>query len=147
MNKAFVREPDSSEEFCPRCGVAGQSVSRATIAAFVAADTPVEIADVANFCPTPQCEVAYFDMFERVILASSLKHIIFPKDFAAPICSCFGLTADDIDQDVAEGVNTRTKACVARAQSPEARCAELAPNGRSCVAEVKRYFMQRRKTD
>ena len=144
MNKAFLREPDSTEELCPHCGAAGQPVQRATIEAQCAAGTEHRIAGVANFCPTPRCPVAYFDMFERTILADELRAGVYPKDPQAPICVCFGLTTADIDQDVAEGTNRRTKACVLRAQSGEARCEQLAANGRSCVAEVQRYFLQHR---
>lgn len=144
MNKAFVREPDQGEEYCPRCGAAGQPVNRSTIAAQVVDATQISVAEVANFCPTPTCDVAYFDMFERVITVDALRRGVYPKDPDAPICACFGLTTADIDQDLADGVVTRTKACLLKAQSPESRCHETAANGRSCVAEVQRYFVQRK---
>jgi hypothetical protein len=144
MNKAFVREPDATDELCPRCGSIGVQVSREIIERHVREESREQIASVANFCPSAKCEVAYFDVFERVLLTSALLRSVYPKDLSAPICPCFGLTCDDIDDDIAEGTNQRTKSCVLRAQSPEARCAECSPSGRSCVAEVQRYFLQRR---
>lgn len=144
MNKAFVREPDSAEERCPECGAIGQPVQRRTVEIHVRPGSAERIATVANFCPTATCSVVYFDFFERTLLQSDLRSPIYPKDPQAPICACFGLTIADIDQDLAEGTNQRTKACVLRAQSAEARCEEHAPNGRSCVAAVQSYFLQRR---
>ena len=140
MNKAFLREPDAVDERCPRCGAPGQAVPRALVAAQVRQPDELRIADVANFCATPTCPVVYFDGFERIVTVDALARPIYPKDPNAPICACFGLTRDDIELDLAEGVVTRTKACVLRAQSPEAQCAERAPNGRSCVAEVQRLY-------
>lgn len=144
MNKAFMREPDSATEHCPRCGSLGEPVGRETLDAQLKPELRRELSEFAAFCPFPQCEVAYFDQFERVILAADLGRPIYPKDPNAPLCSCFGLTADDVDQDIDEGVVTRTKALIQKAQSAAARCSELAPNGRSCVTEVQRYYMKRR---
>lgn len=145
MNKAFVREPDSDTEFCPRCGSAGQSVSQETILAHLPAGSTPHLAVTANFCPRPQCEVAYFDMFERVILVESLRQPVYPKDPDAPICPCFQFTCGDIDLDIAEGVVIRTKSLVEKAKAGGAACERLAANGRCCVADVQRYYMQHRQ--
>ena len=74
--------------------------------------------------------MAYFDGFERIVLAADVGKPVYPKDPTAPICACFGLTRADIEQDVREGVTTRTKAMLEKAKSPGARCAEMAANGR-----------------
>lgn len=142
MNKAFVREPDRDAEYCPRCGSQGEPVSGETLAAHVPEDKRAALAEPANFCPSPPCEVAYFDMFESIVLASELIRPVYPKDPAAPVCACFGLTLQDIEQDVAEGVVTRTRAALERARSPQARCKQAAANGRSCAAYVQKYFLQ-----
>lgn len=145
MNKAFMREPDATDEMCPRCAAAGIPVQRATLRGQLQESAWNAIADPANFCPTPTCDVAYFDGFGRVTLTTDLRRPVYPKDPQAPLCACFGLTRDDIDQDVAEGGVARTRACVQRAQSAEARCVECSATGRSCVADVQRYFMQSRQ--
>ena len=142
MNKAFVREPDQTADYCPRCGSKGESVGSKTLAAYLTDEQRKRITDPADFCPTPQCQVVYFDAFERVILANELVRPVYPKDPNAPICACFGLTRADIEQDVQEGVVTRTKAALEKAKSPEARCAQAAANGRPCVAYVQKYYMQ-----
>lgn len=145
MNKAFVREPDQSVEYCPRCGTAGQPVSRETVVAHLPAGSQPTVAVTANFCPRPQCEVAYFDMFERVVLTNELQTGVYPKDPDAPICPCFQFCSAEIDEDIAEGVVTRTKSLLEKAKAGNTQCLLLAANGRSCVAEVQRYYMQNRR--
>jgi hypothetical protein len=141
MNKAFVREPDQTADFCPRCGSQGQPVGRETMQSYLDKGQITKVADPANFCRSPKCDVVYFDSFERVVLSGDLERPVYPKDPDAPICACFGLTRADIEQDVREGVTTRTKAVLEKAKSSEARCRQRAANGQSCVAYVQRYFM------
>ncbi len=142
MNKAFVREPDSTAEYCPRCGSKGEAVESETLMCHLPEGRKNAVAAPANFCPSPRCEVAYFDTFERVVLASELERPVYPKDPNAPICACFGLMREDIERDVQEGVVTRTKAVLDKAKTPAARCRQLAANGRPCVAYVQKYYMQ-----
>jgi hypothetical protein len=145
MNKAFVKEPEQTNELhCPKCGSLGSPVGHETLAAQLSAESLRNLAATAFFCAYARCPVVYFDMFERVITTEEVAKPVYPKDPSAPICSCFGLTADDIEQDVREGVATRCKEVLAKAKSPEARCVVLSPCGQSCVAEVQRYFMKYR---
>lgn len=146
MNKAFVKEPDpTSGGRCPRCGSAGQSVGPATLDAHLSADALRNLSEVAYFCPFPRCEVAYFDAFERVALIDALTKPVYPKSPDAPICGCFGLTIDDIEQDVQEGTPSRCRELLAKAKGPEARCSVMSANGQSCVGDVQRYFMKYRE--
>jgi hypothetical protein len=142
MNKAFVREPEQTADYCPRCGSKGEPVGRETIQAFLPEGKSPTVSDPANFCPMPQCEVAYFDAFERVLLTRDLNKPVYPKDPDAPICACFGLTRQDIEADVREGGVTRVKAIIEKAKSAEARCTQLAANGQSCVPAVQKYYFQ-----
>jgi len=144
MNKAFIREPEQTADLCHRCGSQGEPVGSKTLTTYLTEVQLDGLAEPASFCPSPQCPVAYFDGLERLVLATALKLPAYPKDPTAPICACFGLTRADIEQDVAEGVVTRTKAIVEKAKSPEARCQEMAANGQSCIAFVQKYYMQRR---
>ena len=144
MNKAFVREPDSTAEYCPRCGTLGQPVVGETLDSHILTAKRRTIGDSACFCSSPQCDVAYFDSFHPVVLAADLEHPVYPKDLNAPICACFGLTCDDIEQDIEEGTVTRTKAALEKAKSPDARCTRMAANGQPCVAYVQKYYLQSR---
>lgn len=142
MNKAFVREPDRNADYCPRCGSEGEPVGAETLAHHLPDELIRRVAEVANFCPSPRCPVAYFDSFERVVLADELPVPVYPKDPSAPICACFGGTCDEIERDVREGVVTRTRAMVEKAKSPAARCRQAAANGQPCVAYVQKYYMR-----
>jgi hypothetical protein len=142
MNKAFVREPDRTADYCPRCGAKGEPVGSETLASHLPQNRKSSLSDPANFCPSPRCDVAYFDTLERVVLVADLLRAVYPKDPTAPICACFGLRREEIEQDVKEGVVTRTKAVLEKAKSPAARCRQLAANGRSCVPYVQKYYLQ-----
>lgn len=146
MNKAFVREPeDTGQRYCPRCGSLGEAVGSQTLESLVRPAALAGISTSAFFCSFPQCEVAYFDLIERVITVDQLVRPVWPKDREAPLCSCFGLTRDDIETDVAEGSVERTRAAVTKAKSPAADCVHQAPTGKSCIAEVQRYYMKLRQ--
>ena len=146
MNKAFVREPDQTADYCPRCGSQGDPVVRETLDAQLPPPLRCRFGDAANFCPAPLCEAVYFDVFERVVTAAELGRPVCPKDPQAPLCGCFGLTADDVERDLAEGGVTRVRALLEKAKSADAQCLRRAANGRSCVPFVQRYYMQRRGT-
>lgn len=146
MNKAFIREPDhSAQAHCPHCGSLSVPVGRETLEAFLLPEALTTVAESGFFCPYPTCEIVYFDVFDRSVGTTSVRRAVYPKDPNAPICGCFGLTRDDIDQDIAEGVVTRCKDLIAKAKTPAARCAIMASDGRSCVPEVQRYYMRMRQ--
>lgn len=143
MNKAFTREPDSDDSHCPRCGGLGQDVGRTTIEALAKPEAAQRLAPSACYCPTPVCEVVYFDAFERVVTTDELVRPVYPKDPDAPICPCFNATTEVIEQDLADGTVLRVRELVAQAKSAAARCDVMSPNGRSCSTEVQKYYFQR----
>lgn len=145
MNKAFVREPDDTGQLhCPACGSLGIGVQRETWQAQVKPEALESLAETAFFCPYARCEVAYFDMFDRRVTTDALLHGVYPKDAQAPICGCFGLTCQDVQADIREGVVTRVRELLAKANSPAAACRIKSPSGQSCVGEVQRYYMKLR---
>lgn len=144
MNKAFVREADDTgQRHCPRCGSLGVPVPAATIAALLRAERREAVSQPGYYCPFARCEVVYFDLYERTATTADLLRSVYPKDPDAPLCACFGLTRDDIEADLQEGGVRRVRETVARARTAEAHCADCAPSGQSCVAEVQRYFFKR----
>jgi hypothetical protein len=151
MNKAFVRDPDVTDPLCPACGSTGEAVDWETIAALVRADILAPAApltrDAAYYCPLATCDVAYFDGLNRKVGVESLIRPCYPKNAAAPICPCFGLTLDDIDRDLTEGAPTRTRAAVKRASTDEADCVHRNLSGRSCAADIQRYYVRRQMRD
>jgi len=144
MNKAFVREPDTSEVNCPLCGGIGEEVQRVTIESHVPPDALRPLAATAYFCPTPSCLVAYFDAFETTVATGDLKQPIFPKDASAPLCPCFGLTREDVEADIADGTPRRIRELLTKSKSSAARCQTAAPTGRCCLPDVQKYYFKLR---
>ena len=146
MNKAFVREPDTTDVLCRGAWSGRDRALRAAFENNVPPAARRSLAASVCSCSTPNCPVAYFDAFEATVLADALNHPVYPKDSHAPLCACFGLTIDDVEADLAEGTPTRIRALRAKSKSPEAHCEELSPTGRSCIADVQRcYFKLRGK--
>jgi hypothetical protein len=145
MNKAFLREPeDTGQRHCPRCGSLGVAATRTAVEALLRPEAAAELAEAAFFCPFPRCEVAYFDLFERTATTDALVRPVYPKDSAAPLCPCFGLTCEDVEADAAESVPRRIRELLARSKGPDARCATLSPTGQCCLPEVQRYYFKLR---
>jgi hypothetical protein len=144
MNKAFIKEADGDLAACPKCGTAGHTVYRQTLEAQLPEEMRKRLTESAFFCPSARCPVVYFDLFDRLVEEHEVPSPVYPKNPNAPLCACFGLTADDIEQDIAEGGVARTRACVEKARSALARCAERSPSGQSCIAFVQSYYMQRK---
>ena len=144
MNKAFVREPDTTDVLCPRCGAAGVSTLRAAFETNVPLEARRSLAASTYFCSTPSCPVAYFDAFEATVPIDALNHPVYPKDPRAALCACFGLTMDDVEADIAEGTPIRIRGLLAKSKSSEAHCEELSPTGRSCIADVQRCYFKLR---
>jgi hypothetical protein len=142
MNKAFVKEPDTSDANCPRCQALGVAVGPVTLESHLDETTVKQIAEHAFFCPLAACEVAYFDEFERVVLCRSLRKPVYPKDPTAPMCACFGLTCEDVQCDLDDGTPTRIRELLLKAKSPDAHCQSRSPTGQSCIAEVQRYYLR-----
>ena len=145
MNKAFCKEPDTSlPPRCPRCGVNGVQVADETLRAHLLDPASEPLGEPAYFCGSDACEVAYFDLLERCVDASAVRGLCWPKDPAGPLCSCHGLTVDDIDADIDEGTPSRVRRVVQAAARPDAACAVKSPDGRSCAGRVQRHYMRRR---
>jgi len=143
MNKAFVRDSDDTEIRCPLCGAAGQSVPETALSVYLTPEARQRLGSTAYFCETPTCEAVYFDAVEDFAKVEELRQPAWPKDPAAPLCACFGLTRDDIEQDLAEGFPRRVRELVAKAKTDAAQCSQKAVNGRSCVPEVQKYYLRR----
>lgn len=144
MNKAFVREPDADDVFCPRCQSLGDTVLPSAYEALTTPEQRKPLADRVFFCPASSCPVVYFDAFESAIELAELSRPVFPKDQTAPLCGCFGLTLEDIEDDVAEGVPQRIRDLLAKSKSPAAHCTTASVTGRCCLPEVQRVYFKLR---
>jgi hypothetical protein len=145
MNKAFVREPESDgRAYCPRCGNLGLPVGAGPLDKYIRPEARSKMHDAAWFCNFPRCEVAYFNEFQEVVLVEDLNQPVYPKDFDAPLCACFGFKYEDVEADVRDAAPTRIRALLAKSKTPEAHCQSLAPDGRCCMATVQELYMKLR---
>jgi hypothetical protein len=104
-----------------------------------------ELAVTAYFCPTPRCPVAYFDAFEAAVLVEQLVRPVYPKDVAAPLCPCFGLTREDVAADAADTAPRRIRELLAKSKTSAAHCQTASPTGRNCLPEVQRMYFRLRE--
>jgi hypothetical protein len=144
MNKAFVRDPEPGDPRCPPprgCDNLGVRVTDEALAVQLPAHVRRRLGDT-YFCPSPHCPVVFFDTLDEVVVADELERRFYPKEPAAPVCACLGITAEDIREDAERGQKARVKRIVQFAASEEARCGQTAVTGQSCVAEVRRLFLR-----
>jgi hypothetical protein len=142
LNKAFVREPDSTDVRCPQCQAIGELALRSALESLVPVEARRALAATAYFCPTPVCEVAYFDAFEATVPIDALSRPVYPKDPDAPVCPCFGLTLSDIEAEAAASTPVRIRELNRASKTDAARCFELSPTGRCCLPEVQKLYFR-----
>jgi hypothetical protein len=119
-------------------------VGEGPLAKYVRPEARGRLHGSAWFCNFPRCEVAYFTDFEETVRVDELTTAVYPKDFDAPLCACFGLAYDDVEADLREGTPVRIRELFAKAKSPAARCHLAAADGRCCVAAVQELYMKLR---
>ena len=145
MSRAFIKEPETTGPTCPPlvgCGGTGVVVSRATLLARLPPEVAARFGDGAFFCPSPTCEVAYFDDRRERALRSELLAPAWPKHVGAPLCACFALAEDVFDDYGARADKAAMRAFLERAGSGEARCAIRAADGRCCATAARRVFLR-----
>ena len=145
MNKAFVREPDSDASVrCPRCGNLATEIGRGPLDLHMLPEHRRRLGDSAWCCGSVRCNVVYFDVFDQSVCVEDLRTEVYPYCATAPMCACFGLTLDDIEQDIREGQPVRIRELLKRSQTADAACRALALNGECCVKEVQRVYLKLR---
>lgn len=145
MSRAFIKEPEPEVPRCPSpagCGGMGVPVTRKTLLAQLPENVARGFAASAYYCGNPSCPIAYFDVWGTQTPVSMLRSQSYPKSPEAPLCSCFGITADAIREEAGNGCKDLMRELVARAESNEARCETEAPCGRSCLVEARRVFLK-----
>jgi hypothetical protein len=145
MNKAFIREPEADgRAHCPRCGNLGIPVGVGPLNKYIAPKSRSKMQESAWFCNFPRCEVAYFNEFDAIVGVDELTQPVYPKNFEAPLCACFGFKYEDVEADVRDSRPMRIRELFAKSKSPAANCANLAPDGRCCMATVQELYIKLR---
>lgn len=145
MSRAFIKEPEPEDPRCPLpagCGGPGMPLGRKTLLAQLPEDVARTFAESAYYCGNDSCPVAYFDAWGAQAPASMLRCQAYPKNAAAPLCSCFGITAEAIRAEAELGRKDLLRDLLARAESKAARCETEAPSGTSCLVEARRVFLK-----
>jgi hypothetical protein len=143
MNKAFVREPEpDGRAYCPTCGALGFAVGQPTLDYHIRADSRSRLGTDGWFCPFPECDTAYFDLFERIVLVNELRFAVYPKSIDAPICPCFGFTMDDLDAAIGLRSPESLRKLLAKSKSEEANCSVLAASGQCCMQDIQRLYIR-----
>lgn len=137
-----MKEGEAPDPRCPSCQSPGEAVGIVTLDAQLSPDDRKAIGDRAFYCPSPSCPTAYFSAWDAVVPLSRLRSRSWPKDPDAPLCPCFGLTVADIVNDARAGRKNRVLEIREEADAPDARCPSLAPDGKSCSAQVMRLFRE-----
>jgi hypothetical protein len=119
----------------------GESVGTATLDALLKPECRAKLGESRELLPIGICDVAYFDQFERSVGVTDLLRRSIRRS-RAPICACFGSPAKRSKTRSARKVLVQVRGAVERAKSDEARCSQTAANGRSCVAEIQRYYLK-----
>ncbi len=143
MNKAFLKEPEpDGRANCPACGGLGMAVGRATLDQHIQPTVRDKFGNDGWFCSYPDCEVAYFDLYDRRVLVGDLKQPVYPKSDEAPLCACFGFTMEDLEQAIDARSPVALRELLAKSKSSAANCSVLAANGHCCMQEIQRLYIR-----
>jgi len=145
VSRAFIKEPEAPEPSCPSppgCGGVGVPVSRVTLEARLRPEAAARFAGAGYFCPDPVCAVAYFDAAGERALREEMVAPAWPKNQGAPLCACFRVAREAFEDFGRRGDKAAMRDFLARTESPEARCASCAADGRCCAPEARRVFLR-----
>jgi hypothetical protein len=145
MSRAFIKEPETADPSCPSppgCGGTGIAVSRVTLEARLRPEAAARFVAGAYFCPDPVCEVAYFDAGQERALRGEMVAPAWPKQQGAPLCACFGVARETLEDFGRRGDKAAMRAFLERTASPEARCETRAADGHCCATEARRVFLR-----
>ena len=79
--------------------------------------------------------------------AAGLASLSWPKDPAAPLCPCFGMTREDVIEDAGRKDPSRLRDLIKKSEGPDAECATRAPDGRCCVTQARRLYLRHQRPD
>lgn len=127
---------------CPACGTLGKPVKRITLEALLKPERKagIPVQDEFCFCRGPECDVVYFlpgqALFrkEDLTVRVGLKE---PEDSMAPVCYCFGWTAQKIQEEITRtGRSTATEQIKAQVKAGNCACEVTNPQGSCCLGNV-----------
>jgi len=128
---------------CPASGTSGSRVGLVTLKALLTAGALRRLDGKAyRFCPETSCDVVYFDVQAHSTFAKgdlSVRVGLKETEDPIPVCYCFGFTAADLRNDVAERGETGIPASIAaEVRAGHCACEVRNPEGTCCLGNVSR---------
>ncbi len=126
---------------CRRCGAQGRKVNRETMESLLTPEARVRLRDTTYFFDrTPGCEIIYFSNEVDSYFAKDELRVrvgIKETESPAPICYCFGHTAESARKEILEtGHSTVADRITAEVQAGDCACEIKNPSGTCCLGEV-----------
>lgn len=136
------RAEQPSKTMCPGCGQQGRPVGLATVQAQVAISLRTLVATMYQFCATPSCAVVYFTAGAPPITHNELREQVFQKEPAGDVfvCYCFRYSVDAIQRSDATRQAAILADIVAGTRQGQCACEVRNPQGRCCLANVRRLL-------
>jgi hypothetical protein len=130
----------SNVTVCPACNQKGKSVPVITLKSLLkpSALETIQPESTYSFCPTPVCEVVYFNG-SQTFSTDTLKVSVFQKDSATdvPVCYCFDWTRKRLIQSVQQQESKRPIDHISeQVQDNRCGCEVNNPQGSCCLGNV-----------
>jgi len=141
MNKPAYQAADNNG-VCPRCHQPGRPVPVKTVRAMVLPEVLAVLKEAGSysFCPTPNCEVVYFNnVTGETICQDAVRVSVFQKstDPKRLVCYCFGYTVEAVESEVrAHGVSSILEDIKAKCAKGLNDCERNNPQGTCCLGNV-----------
>lgn len=136
---ALKDRPQTAKAVCPRCRIAGRSVTRQTIVHHVLAEQIVRVGDEAyRYCPQPDCEVVYYGE-NTTFTVTDLRDLVSEKTSGdeRPLCYCFGFTEGHAREEIARtGSSTIPQRIGRLIKAGLCACEARNPSGACCLGQV-----------
>jgi hypothetical protein len=134
----------SNIHICPYCNNAGKKIKIITLKSLLVPEalTHLQAETSYAFCPTPDCEVVYFNPNGQIFTKTNLKVPVFQKELQrdTPICYCFGWTKQKIQEDLQHKQNTRAiEEITVHINANRCGCEVNNPQGSCCLGNVQTY--------
>ncbi len=125
--------------YCPQCQALCDAVGCATLDITCSHACAKNFGNDGWFCTYPDCEVAYFDLYGRIILVEELRQPVHPKSDGAPICPALVSPMNSLTRPLIS-VHPPPFANCWPVQTPAANCTVLAANGRAAWQKSSDYM-------
>jgi hypothetical protein len=128
---------------CPVSGTEGSRVGLVTLKALLTGAALRRLDGKAyRFCPDPSCELVYFDREAGSTFGKedlSVRVGAKETEDPIPVCYCFGFTATDLRNELAELGGTDIPASIAaEVRAGHCACEVKNPEGSCCLGNVSR---------